>query len=74
MTNWLIIKDAIVVGVMKKDANIVTEDFEGQFDTVQDDPSEMFKEGDVFDLEKWFEYNPQPDAEVPAEPNAIEAE
>lgn len=60
MTNWLIIKDNLVVSILKKVGNILPEDFEGDFDTIQDDPSEKFIVGDIFNLDKWYEYNPMP--------------
>ena len=43
---------------MKKDGNISVEDYNGEFDTVQDDPSELFKIGDIFTLDDFFIKNP----------------
>ena len=65
MINWLIIKDGVVVDVVSKETNITKEDTTKEFDTIQDDPSGQFKIEDIFTLDQWFIYNPQPVIDAP---------
>lgn len=57
MRNWLIIANGKVLAVIQKEGGIQVGDYEGYYDTVAEDPSGMFKQGDSYTMEQWEQYN-----------------
>lgn len=60
MARWLIIDNGIVVSVIEKEDNITNEDYNGEFDTVQEDNDIIFNLGDDFDSSKMLSNQPEP--------------
>ena len=61
MNTWLLINKGTIVSIITKDGNIVPEDYTGEYDTVQDDPSKQFKVNDTFTIEQYLIFNPLPE-------------
>lgn len=68
MRRWLLINSGIVVGVVEKEGNIVSEDFTDSYDTVQEDNNNLFNINDIFDSNKISEFysnkNPLREVEI----------
>lgn len=55
--NKLVLLESNVIKLNPTEEELLALDFGLDYDTVAEDPSGMFKEGDTYTIEKWEEYN-----------------
>ena len=64
MRRFLVIEDEIIVAIIEKpNGSWKLTDYEGAYDTIQEDPEGHFKKGDIFTIDKMLEFYP-PDQPV----------
>lgn len=68
MRVFLVIEDETIISIVKKErGSWKLTDYEGAYDTIQEDPLEKFKVGDLYNTEEWDKYYPQVVPTIPAE-------